>query len=172
MFRLLNTYASSATQAKGQIWSEVRRQALFTIVLVVAVAAGSRWGISGAAVGVLVATMFMTVLLQSLVRQVSGLAWRDMLAPQVPGTICSVGLVALLVMTRSVTRAAFGDTPAFVLLIVCAAAAVIYYLGFLLFAPFDNMRGIVHESAQDLSPSLAKRISWLAPKELSALSGR
>jgi len=163
MMRLLNTYASSATQAKGQIWSEVRRQTLFTILLVAAVALMSRWGIAGAAGGVLIATSVMTVMLQRLIRQLSGLTWHDMLRPQVPGVVCAVGLAAVAWGIKLALRAAFPGAGAAIVLFTCALACAVYFLGFVLIGPFVEIRKIVHESLQDLAPGLAKQVTWLAP---------
>jgi O-antigen/teichoic acid export membrane protein len=163
MLRLLNTYASSATQAKGRIWAEVRRQALFILVLVVAVAALSPWGIAGAAGGVLLSTIFMTVLLQSLVGRLSGLSWADMLAPQIPAVVCSAGLLVVVLLTRMAVQTAYPQSPPLLVLAACAITGAVYYVGFLLTARFGDVREVVHETAQDLAPGIAKRLPWLAP---------
>jgi PST family polysaccharide transporter len=163
MMRLLNTYASSATQAKGQIWSEVRRQTLFTILLVVAVALMSRWGIAGAAGGVLIATSVMTVILQRLIRQLSGLTWHDMLGPQVPGVVSAFGLAAVAWGIKLALHVAFPGAGAAVVLFTCTLACALYFLAFVLIGPFVEVRKIVHESLQDLAPGLAKQVTWLAP---------
>ena len=60
MLRQVSFYASSATQAQGYIWSEVKRQALAVVLAVVGVAWLSRWGIAGAAVGVLLSVVSPT----------------------------------------------------------------------------------------------------------------
>jgi PST family polysaccharide transporter len=174
MFRTLNTYASSATQAKGQIWSEVHRQALFTIVLVAGVATGSSWGISGAAAGVLISTAFMTVLLQALVRRLSGLSWGDMLGPQVPAFVCTAGLIVIVLLTKRGLNAVLGNPPAPIVLILCVVISAVYYGGFLLFARFSDVREVVHETASDLAPGVAKRLRWMQPqtKEIPALPAR
>jgi PST family polysaccharide transporter len=171
MMRLLNTYASSATQAKGQIWSEVRRQALFTVVLVVAVAVMSRWGIAGAAAGVLISTSVMTVMLQRLIRQLSGLTWHDMLAPQIPAAVCAGGLAVVAWTVKLALRAAFPGAGAATLLFTCTLACMLYFVAFVLVGPFVQVRKIVHESLQDLAPGLARQVTWLAPttKEAAAL---
>ena len=168
VFRLLNTYASSATQAKGQIWREVKRQALFLVVLVVAVTVMSRWGISGAALGVLLATMMMTVMLQTLVKRLTGLSWGDMLGPQVPAATCAAGMVAVLFLALAGVRAASPAASPLVVLGVCVAAAALYYLAFLLFVPFSEVRGLVHETAVDMAPGVARRFPWLAPAKKDA----
>ncbi len=162
MFKLLKMYASSATQAKGMIWSEVWRQAFFVIVLVLAVVLLSQWGIAGAAAGVLVATAVMTVLLQRLVKRLAELTWRDMLAPQAPAVVCSLGLVTVLLATRGAVGGALGDTGAWVLLPMCLMIGALYYLGFILFSPFHAVRDVVLETINDLAPpAVGKRLEVL-----------
>jgi hypothetical protein len=165
MLRLLNTYASSATQAKGQIWSEVSRHAIFLVILIVAAAVGSRWGLEGVALGVLGATAVMTVLLQSLTRTLGGLTWQDMLAPQLPAIVCSGSLGLVLLATKTAVRTAFGGASALPLLLVCVAVAAIFYLAFVLFGPFVAVKRLVHESARDLAPWVADRIAPIAPSQ-------
>jgi PST family polysaccharide transporter len=174
MLRMLNMYASTATQAKGQIWSEVRRQAVFVVVLVTAVYALSRWGIAGAAAGVLVATVVMTVLLQSLVRRLAGLLWRDIIGPQIPAVVCAAGLFVVVILVNAATQATIGTLPAVASLAISIAASALFYLVFLLVSPFDAVRAVVLETAQDLAPPVvAKRLTWLAPaKELPAMAGQ
>jgi PST family polysaccharide transporter len=162
MLRLLNVYASSATQAKGQIWSEVRRQALFTVLLAACVAAGSRWGITGAAAGVLAATSVMTLMLQALTRQVAHLSWADIYAPQLPGAVAGCGLALGLTMVKAALLTIYPSTPVFLAFLLCAGLSALYLLAFLLFSPFAAVREIVQESADDLLPPFVGR--WLVKR--------
>jgi len=165
MLRQLSTYASSATQAKGHIWSEVKRQAVSVAVLIPAVAALSPWGIAGAAVGVLISTLVSTTLLQVLVRNLTGLAWRDMLEPQLPGLACAGAVAATLMAVRHVLLSWSLDLPALTVLLVGATIGLFCAAAFLLFAPFLEMRSIVYETAEDLKLAfLLKRLpARLAP---------
>ncbi len=158
MLKLLNTYASTATQAKGMVWSEVRRQALFTIVLVVAVAALCPWGIAGAAAGVLLATAFMTVLLQSLVKRLTGLAWRDLLVPQTPAIACSVGLVLVLLGTRQVLTHVFAAEQPLLLFLTCVTTGALYFIAFVLLSPFPGVVEVVDDTLHDFAPGVARRL--------------
>lgn len=161
LLRLLNAYASSATQAKGRIWSEVKRQALFTAVLATAVWLFSRWGISGAAGGVLLATALVTLLLQSLVKRLASLSWRDVLTPLIPGTICAAGVLPVLIATKAVIHGLHPGASALLVLAGCFVTGVIWYTAFLLFAPFSELRAVVHETVEDFAPRLAARLRWL-----------
>lgn len=170
--RLLNTYASTATQAKGQIWSEVKRQGLFTAVLVICVALFARWGITGAAFGVLLSTILMTVMFQILVQRLTKLSWWDLCSPQIPGIICAVGLAAALGLLVASARIVAPGAPALVLLLLSMAVGAIYFLAFLKFCPFPEVRSIVRETAVDLAPGIAKRLSWVdrPEKDVAVLS--
>jgi O-antigen/teichoic acid export membrane protein len=150
MLRQVNYYASSATQAKGYIWSEVRGQALAVVVLAAAVAWLSRWGIAGAAVGVLLSTLASTIWLQLLVRRLAMLTWSDLLLPQVPGLLCAACTVIAAVVVRQLLMSWLGAPPALTVLIACAAAGGAGTLAFLLFAPFDAMQDVVREILKDL----------------------
>jgi O-antigen/teichoic acid export membrane protein len=172
MPRLLNTYASTATQAKGMIWSEVRRQVLVTVLLAAAVAIMCRWGIAGAATGVFLATAVTTVLMQQLVRRLTGLLWRDLMTPQVPAVVCSLGLALVMALARFVLGT-YADPSSVTTLAVVVCVAAIYYVAFLLFSGFGEVRELVCETLDDFSPPAARRVRALtARKALPAATGR
>ena len=101
---MLNAFASTAVQAIGQVWSEVWRQLVSILLLVVTVAAFSRWGIEGAAFGVLVTTLTQSVLMYGLLGTTSGLTPRDVWAPQVPSLLCAAGAATIAVVTGQALR--------------------------------------------------------------------
>ena len=62
MFKLLNAYSSQANEATGNIWPQVRRQAVGVVLIIVCAGIGSYLaGVTGAAAGVLVAIATQTV---------------------------------------------------------------------------------------------------------------
>jgi hypothetical protein len=77
-------------------------------------------------------------------------------------------------LTKALIRTTLPNVPAAVVLIACAVLGGLYYLVFLVAAPFSDVRVVVQESAHDLVPSLAKRVPWLAPstKEVPAWSAQ
>jgi O-antigen/teichoic acid export membrane protein len=158
MIKLLNSYASSAAQATGMIWSEVRRQIVSTLVLAVSVAILCRWGIAGAAAGVLMATALTTLLMQQLIRRLTGFGWRDLIEPQVPALICSLGLAVVVGISRLALDKYAGPTAAWATLLIGISLGGLYYVAFLLFSGFSDIREIVWETLDDLSPSAARRI--------------
>ena len=158
MLRLLNTYASTATQAKGRIWSEVWRQFLSTALLAASVAAFSRWGVAGAATGVLLATCVSTLLLQEMVRRLTRLQWRDLIAPQLPGIICSVVLAVVMGSARYLLVTWWGGSPALVIVAVIAMIGAGCYVAFVLFCGFKDVHALVYETLGDISPLTARRL--------------
>ena len=172
MLRLLNTYASTATQAKGMIWSEVRRQVVATVLLATAVAILCRWGIAGAAAGVLLATGVTTVLMQQLVRGLTGLRWRDLLTPQVPAVVCSLGLALVMTLTRLDIKT-YAKPSSDTVLSVVGSVGAIYYVAFILFSGFGELRELVCETLGDFSPVAARRVrAFMSRKALPAAAGR
>jgi PST family polysaccharide transporter len=161
MLKLVNTYASTATQAKGRIWSEVQRQTVFVALLVLAVSFGSRWGIAGAAGGVLAATVFNTYLLQSLVKRLAGLNWSDIVMPQIPGVVSALGLALTLVAVRFGIAATLPDAGALERLGAFVAVALLYQVTFLKIARFPDLRAMVRETVDDLPPVIGQRLQWL-----------
>jgi PST family polysaccharide transporter len=173
MLRLLNAYTSSATQAKGMIWAEVARQAFVTILLAGSVAFFCRWGVPGAAAGVLLATTTTTVLMQRLTRRLTGFHWRDLLVPQVPAVVCSAGLLLTLGLSKLALLRYAGDVAPSGILVLGILLSGLYYLAFLLFSGFADVRSLVCETLDDVSPLAARRVRALTlPWGLAPASSR
>lgn len=159
MLRLLNTYASTAMQATGLIWPEVKRLTFFAASVAVAVTVMShRWGIEGAAGGVLLATAGMTILLQALLHRTTAMTWREMLSPQVPAIVCALGLAAVVLSLRHGMRLLVPGIDAWLLLSLATVIGGAYYLAFFLLSGFQEVREVALDSMKDLAPALAKRL--------------
>lgn len=153
MLKLLNAYSSQANEASGNLWPQVRRQALGPILVVIGAAAGSLYaGVTGAAAGVVVAITILTVLMQGLVRRATGLSWGAMLAPQVPGITCASLLVLILLGTDAVFRAVAPDPAAWQLLLLQTTVGALFYGAFVFFSPFGAVREVVAETVEDILP--------------------
>jgi PST family polysaccharide transporter len=161
MMRLLTTYTGTATQAKGMIWSEVRQHAVSLVLLAAGVAVLSRWGIAGAAAGVLFATLVKTLLMLRLAKRLAVLQWRDVLMPQVPALACSAGLAVVLTVTRLLVHRLAGTLPVWMSLTIGAMVAALYYITFLLFSGFRDVRNLVCQTVDDLAPFAARPIRAL-----------
>jgi hypothetical protein len=154
------------------IWSEVGRQAFVTALLAVSVTILCRWGVAGAAAGVLVASAVTTVLMQRLTRHLTGFHWRDLIAPQVPAAVCSIGLVLTVGLLKLVLQRFGVNSAPWIILVLGVALSGIYYLGFLLFSGFREVRLLVCETVDDLAPSLGLRVRALtAGKRLTPVVG-
>jgi PST family polysaccharide transporter len=158
LLKILNTYASTATQAVGWIWREVWRQGLYVFLIVAGVALGSAWGVSGAAAGVLAASAIMTGLAYDLLRRAGSFAWSDFVWPQLPGLAGAAGLAVLLNAVRVLVTATLGRDPIhYEWLLLSASTTVVYGLAFLRFNRFEDLRALVADAAEDL-PS---RFAWI-----------
>jgi teichuronic acid exporter len=154
MMKLLTAYSSQANEAAGNIWPQVRRQAIGAVLVVVGAAVGSLYGgVAGAALGVSLAMFILTAAMQELVRELAGLSWREMIAPQVPGVCCSAVLAGLLLAVDLGLRAGFGSVRPWESLLVQSAVGALFYVVFLLFSPFSAVRDIVSETVNDLMPA-------------------
>jgi O-antigen/teichoic acid export membrane protein len=158
MLRMLNAYASSATQASGWIWPEVWRQGAYTVMIVAFIAGLSRWGLPMASAGVLIATAAMTVLMHVMLIRITGLTVRDLVKAQLPALVCCAGLLVVLPLTNLVVRAYVRDPAPWQLLAPEVGAGAVFYLLFLLFAQFEQVRTLVDDAIGDYVPSLAQLV--------------
>lgn len=156
--KILNAYASTAIQSRGWIWGEVWRQCLYVALIAGGAAVGSRWSrLVGASAGVLVATIAMTVLMQTLLRRAAELRWRDVLLPQLPALVCSSGLAVLLALTSAVLRISHQETvPAWESMLAHSVVALAYGFLFIRLTWFAELRRIIDETVHEFAPRLAK----------------
>jgi len=155
MFKLVNVHSSAAVQAVGHIWSEVSRQAMYVGVLLLSVSVASRWGIVGAAAGVLFATVFMTVAMIHLLGRVSALRSSDVMVPLVPGLVCAGG-TAVLSLGVGVMLHSSGIDNKFALAAGQGFIAAVWWFGFLRWNRFPLAREIVSEAIGEFRPKLRK----------------
>jgi O-antigen/teichoic acid export membrane protein len=172
MLKLLNTYASSAIQAAGFIWSEVWRQTLFVAFVVLGIALFRTWGVAGAAIGVLLANTIMSLLLQGLLLRVTGLTMSEFLRPQLPAALCSAVLAALLVAVEYLVVAISHTRSDLMLLVIQAVAGGLYYALFMLLVPLHDVRTLVRDTLQDVAPRVARVLTVHLPSSMKSSSRR
>jgi len=158
--KLLNTYASTATQAAGRIWSEVWRQVLYIALIVGSIAALSPWGPTGAAAGVLLSTAVMSVLMHVLLQRVTHMGWRQMMSPLLPALACAFGVAVVVLGVEYALRAALPRPNPWLLVFCQAPAAGLFVAGFALFAPFRDLRDVVRELTETLMPKAVREHRW------------
>ena len=159
ILKLLTIYISSAVQARGRVWGEVWRQAVYVALVVIGAAVGSRWGLSAAAAGVLIATVVMAVLMGDLLRRVTTVTWADLIVPQRSGIVCGIGMVVVISGARMLLAAVHPGAPGpAATLAVEAAAAGLFACVFLLTCPFKEGRQLVRETVFDLAPAVGRTL--------------
>jgi O-antigen/teichoic acid export membrane protein len=158
--KLLNAYASSATNAAGRVWSEVWRQILYVVLIVTGIFLFRQWGPAGAAAGVLCATAVMSVLMHVLLQRVTHLPWGQIGRPLVPALLCAIGVAIVTEIVEYALRAMLPEPNPWLLVFTQAPAAAVWVVGFALFAPLKDLRAIVLEMADTVVPKVVKRHRW------------
>jgi O-antigen/teichoic acid export membrane protein len=162
LLKLYIAYVSAAVQAKGRVWGEVWRQAVYAGLIVVGVIVGSRWGLTGAAFGVLAATVIMTVLMCDLLLRVTTMTSADIVVPQLAGLSCAVVVAVAITVARLLLWTVSGDPPVFAQLLVEAGAGGLAGSLFLLFCPFREGRELVRETLFDFAPFIGRKLRLTA----------
>jgi PST family polysaccharide transporter len=159
--RVVSSYATAAVQASGLVWSEMWRSAMSLVLIVGFVLLLRGWGIEGTALAVLLASLISASVLQSLVRQVTGLTWRELLVPVVPGTLAAIG-TALVVGGVTVAMRSFVPSGApWHTLLAQTVSGGLFWLTFTLFVRFQALQGVVDEVLADLVPAVVRRrVDW------------
>ena len=152
--KVMNEYASTAVQALGKIWNQVWRQGVYAGLIVVGVAAFSRWGLPGAAVGVLIPTIAMYLLMQRLVTQVASLPAMTVAAWQLPGLLCGIGVGGAVLATGSLLGTYTPSTPQWQRLVAEIALGLLAGIAFIKFNRFEEVRKMIRDVSDDLPPSL------------------
>jgi O-antigen/teichoic acid export membrane protein len=154
MLKLLNAYSSQANEASGRIWQQVRRQAFGTVLIVIGAAIGSyKGGVTGAAFGVLIAMLILSIAMQALVQRATGLTWSALSWALVPGMTAAALVVLVLLATGAGVDAMLGQRPAWQLLLIQGAVSGLSYAAFLIFSPFTAVREVVLETMNDIVPA-------------------
>ncbi len=159
--KLLNSYASSAAQASGRVWLEVWRQVTYIVLIVAGLVAFRSWGPPGAAIGVLLATIVMSVMMHVLLRRVTGLTWWEIIRPQVPSLLCAAVVAAVTYAVGRAMRTGLEAPSQVSLLVVQGATAALAYVAFVFFAPHTGLRALVREMLVDLAPPFVTRHPWM-----------
>jgi PST family polysaccharide transporter len=158
--KVLNEYAGTALQAAGHIWGQVTRQAIHVVLIIAFVAMFGRSGITGAALGVLLATVLMAIMMNALLVRVTRISASAVISAQVPG------LIAALVVAAAVlgSRGAISEIQAvrWQLLVAEAVAGTVAYVLFLKLNRFPAVRRLLRDSASDLPGPLGLAVRLVA----------
>jgi len=155
--RVVNTYASSATQAAGRVWAEVWRQVGYVAMIVIGIVILAQWGPIGAASAVLIATAVMTISMHVLVRRVTQLSWRQIITPMLPGMAAAAVAGSATFATQLVIWRVDAALPAWLQLGLDGIVGVLACAAFVLFVPIQAVRSLVADMTSDLAPDFVKR---------------
>jgi O-antigen/teichoic acid export membrane protein len=173
LLRAIYGMTGALTHAFGKVYAEFRRQALFAGLLVGASLLGSRWGITGVAIGVAVSVAFMYFAMAHLGRSIVGYGWRDFFGAQAPGVLVA-GVVAGAAALVRVVLETYGWGSGIILVAIILASAAALPVGLLLLP--SRMRPA--ELFQRLDPALQRlparmrlplrRMMRLTPEQVQA----
>lgn len=163
--RIVTSYASAAVQANGQIWGEVWRKIAQVLLLVALVLAFRPLGIQGAAIGVFLCTLVLTVLMQGLVGRIVGLSIREIVTPMVPGCFAAAVTAVVVGVVTATTKYLAATTPDWLLLILQLSAGAGVWAAFTLFNRFSAVQEVVDEVIDDVAPApLLPLIARIRPR--------
>jgi PST family polysaccharide transporter len=121
------TMGDSLARAKGAVYAKSRCHAIYAVCVFAGSYIGARWGIVGVAVGVVIATIVMYLLMAQLTNKLIGAGWKQYLLCQLPGAILGASVVAVALPITILLRAA--QLPSLLVLpcslIAAAVAAVV-----------------------------------------------
>jgi PST family polysaccharide transporter len=156
MMKSVSTFVGSIVNAKGQVMAEVRRQAVYLVLLIGGTWLGSYWGTTGVAWAVVGASLIMLIMMQSLLNGMIGMRWRSYLASVWPPLAAS-GIMALVVLAaQSALRPHLGP-HSFALLLVATVIGVVTYSGLIMLVPIPRVVAIRREIVTDVRAALARR---------------
>lgn len=100
VFRAIYGMTGALTHAFGEVYAEFRRQAVFAGLLIAASFFGSRWGLTGVAIGVAASVAVMYLVMAHLGRRIVRYSWSEFFAAQVPGFAVAAVVAGAATATR------------------------------------------------------------------------
>ena len=150
MMKAVTTFVGSIADAKGQVFSEVRRQLIYLTLLVFGTVIGSYSGTAGVATAVVVASFCMLLMMQSFLGQMTGMRWRtyfQALWPAVAGT----AVMATAVMLTQILLLRITSKTSALMLFTSTAVGIASYVGILGVARFSAVTELRREITADLA---------------------
>ncbi|NOT26804.1 MAG: lipopolysaccharide biosynthesis protein [Acidobacteria bacterium] len=147
----------AANESLGLVWLQTIQQLAYAVLIVVGVAVGSYWGVSGAAAGVLPGLLVQLAFGVRLLTRNSTVTAGDLWSAVWPSIASSAAMCAGVLGVEVALRS-LGVLPWLVLLAMIATAGV-SYAALLLWTPFPTVAAVVRESVDDVAP-WARR--WVA----------
>jgi len=125
IFRSVYHLAGAVTYASGQVYAELRKQVVYTVLVVAGGLAGTFWGVSGVAAGVNLAIVYMYFAMSGLALRIVARSWTEFWIAQLPGV--AVGAIvagAALVVRLALEGLGLGSGVIFLALLAACALAL------------------------------------------------
>lgn len=139
-FRVLYHLGGVAARSKGRVYTELRNQTVYALLVVVGASVGARYGLIGVAAGVDVAILCMFVLMGQLAMSVMALHWQRYFGVQVGALVTATLTGACGLLVRHFMEETRAPSVVIAMAILTAAAApwcasMLWTLGRAEFAP-------------------------------------
>ena len=156
MMKAVTTFVGSIADAKGQVLSEVRRQVVYLVLLVLGTVVGSHYGTAGVATAVVVASFCMLLMMQSFLGQMTGMRWRTYLEALWPA-LAATGVMATAVMLTQTFLVRITTKTSPLMLFTSTGVGALSYAGVLWVARFPAVLELQRELSADLAQLRQKR---------------
>jgi PST family polysaccharide transporter len=105
VFRTIYSLGDSVARARGAVYAQSWRKAVYACCVVVGSLIGSSWGITGVAVAVVGALGITYILMAHLQLRLTGAGWRAFFWAQVPGLVLASAVTGLILPLTTLMRA-------------------------------------------------------------------
>jgi len=140
MLRSVSHLAGAVTHATGKIYWEVRRQALFSFLLIILSFYGIRYGIEGVGVAVVVSNLLFYFLMAHCVINILEIRWFTFFMAQKTGTILALVVVTADILYLNLLPHVTESLPDIVVLVTLVFLSLISLLAGVILLP-RSMKG-------------------------------
>jgi O-antigen/teichoic acid export membrane protein len=119
LLHCMSGLADSLARAKGAVYWKFACHSVYAACVFSGSLIGSRWGIKGVAVGVVIAITVIYLLMAQLTTRLIGASWKEYILCQAPGAILGVVVMAFVITVTYLLRSA--HLPS---LVILAGAAI------------------------------------------------
>jgi O-antigen/teichoic acid export membrane protein len=133
LFRTSYKVSASIARATGAVYRSAWRQGVYALLVISGAWAGHLWGVSGVALGVLVALAVFFILMAQLSVRLTAITWRNYIAAHLPAASLTL-LIGVEVWGVAATLRNFGAAP-FVILAAAVGVAGATFVALLRLSP-------------------------------------
>jgi O-antigen/teichoic acid export membrane protein len=155
LVRMSTRAVFSANEALGAVWIQTAFQAIAVVLMVAGVVVGSKWGLTSAAVGVLVAVAIDAVLNCWWLTRSTTVTGRDLVS-SLAAPLGIASTLGVFVFGLNLALASAGVTGNWKYLMADLVLAAMCVPLMLVWCPFPSVRAIVQESIDELAPRLRR----------------